>query len=264
MRTSTPALLLLSLLRPGCDGDAISKAAAAIPASSDPVVVELFTSEGCSSCPRADERLSVIDHDGLGGVPVIVLAMHVDYWDELGWKDTFGSPLWSARQAVYSHSLARGGFYTPEAVVDGSEDFVGSDDIAARHAIQRAAARQKATVTLSRAGSATTADEIALTVGVSHLPAPTPGDSIDVVTAVTEDHIMDPVTRGENAGRTLALAPVVLSLNSIGPAVEGASSAQTVHLPPNSGARALRVVAFLQERASRRVVGAASLRLSSL
>jgi hypothetical protein len=262
MRTFTPALLLL-LLGPACDANAISSAAASTQASPGPVLIELFTSEGCSSCPPADERLSAIDHDGLAGVPVIVLAMHVDYWDELGWKDTFGSPAWSTRLVAYSHSLAQGGLYTPEAVVDGSHAFVGSDDDAARYTVRRAAARPKATVTLSRAGAAT-GDELALAVVVSHLPAPSPGDSIDLLAAITEDHIVDPVARGENAGRKLALAPVVLSLETLGPAMDGATITQTMHLPPKSSARALRVVAFLQERISRRVVGAGAGRLSSL
>jgi hypothetical protein len=257
MRRNTIAPLILPLLGLGCDARAISTASASTEVSADPVLVELFTSEGCSSCPAADERLSALDHTGVAGVPVIVLAMHVDYWDDLGWKDTFGSPAWSARQVDYSRSIGRGGLFTPEAVVDGADEFVGSDDHAAAYTVRRAARHQKAKLMLARAG-ATTGEELALAVTVSQMTATAPGDSVEVLAAITEEHIVDPVARGENAGRRLALAPVVLSLDSLGLASDGATVTRTVHLPPHAGARALRVVAFLQERTSRHVLGAAS------
>jgi hypothetical protein len=188
--------------------------------------------------------------------------MHVDYWDELGWKDTYGSPAWSARQRAYSRSLGRANVYTPQAVVDGTEEVTGSDADGARDLVRRAATRPKATLALSRAGAAADG-QVALSVNVSHLPALSAGDSAEVLVAITEDGIVDPIARGENGGKRLALAPVVLSLETIGPAADGAVT-RIVRLPPRSGSRPLRVVAFVQERASRHVLGATSELLAKL
>ena len=235
---------------------------AATTPSQEPVLIELFTSEGCSSCPAADERLGALDHAGVAGVPVVVLGMHVDYWDELGWKDTFGSPAWTARQRAYSHSMGRGNVYTPQAVVDGVDEFVGSDVDAARDIVHRAAARPKATVVLSRAEGPAASGELSLAVRVTRLPSVTPGDSVEVLAAISEDHVVDPVTRGENAGKHLALAPVVLSLDAMGPLNAAGSVTRGLRLPQRSAARALRVVAIVQERTSRRVLGVGSEPLS--
>ncbi len=256
--------LLLALVASGvaCDAHGVPSALASTGPSTEPVLVELFTSEGCSSCPPADETLSALDHGGVAGVPVIVLGMHVDYWDELGWKDTFGSPAWSARQRAYSRSLGRSSVYTPQAVVDGVNEVVGSDADAARDLVRQAADHPKATLSLSRAQSPE--GELALSVRVSHLPNVTPGDSVEIFSGLTEDGIVDPVARGENAGKRLTLAPVILSLDTMGPAGQGAAVTRALHLPPRSGARSLRVVAFAQERTSRRVLGAASVPLSRL
>jgi hypothetical protein len=260
----TLGLIALGVIGIACDAHGLPNAAASTTPSADPVLVELFTSEGCSSCPPADEKLSAIDHAGVSGVPVVVLGMHVDYWDELGWKDTFGSPAWSSRQRAYSRSLGRGNVYTPEAVVDGVDEVVGSDADGARDLVRRAAARPKATVAFARAG--TSADgEISLAVRVSHLPSVSPGDAVEVLAALTEGGVVDGVTRGENAGKHLALAPVTLSLLVMGLVNDGGGAVtHTMHLPARSAARALRVVAFLQERTSRRVLGVASEPLSRL
>ena len=249
-----------------CDTHGVSSAAASTagPAATagEPVLVELFTSEGCSSCPPADVKLSALDHAGISGVAVVVLGMHIDYWDELGWKDTFSSPAWTARQRAYSRSLGRGNVYTPEAVVDGVEEFVASDADAASDLVRRAAGRPKAKLALSRAAGGREG-ELALTVRVSHLPTVSTGDSVEALAAVTEDGVIDDVTRGENAGRHLALAPVVLSLDVMGAVNDGGAVTRTLR-PPRSASRALRVVAFLQERASRRVLGGAFEPLSQL
>jgi hypothetical protein len=267
MRTSSSwPLLVAGLLSVACDAHGVPTAAASTgaPPAGDPVLVELFTSEGCSSCPPADERLSVLDHAGAGGVPVVVLGMHVDYWDELGWKDTFGSPAWSSRQRDYSRSMGRGNVYTPQAVIDGVDELVGSDAEGATARVQRAAQRPKAKLVLSR-GAATGDGELPLAVRVSGLPPVTAGDSVEVLAALTEDHVFDDVKRGENAGRRLALAPVTMSLDSMGKiGGEGGAVTRSLHLPPRSGARDLRVVVFAQERASRRVLGVASAPLARL
>src|SRR5271170_848625 len=92
-----------------------------------PVVIELFTSQGCSSCPPADELLSRLAREGgLGGRKLAPLAFHVDYWNELGWADPFSTPAWTARQQAYARSLGDDRVYTPELVVAGGAGMVGS------------------------------------------------------------------------------------------------------------------------------------------
>src|SRR5207253_4734607 len=114
-----------------------------------PVVVELFTSEGCSSCPPADALLARLDGAQLNGnVQLIALEEHVDYWNDLGWTDPFSSRDWTSRQNVYSEALGNGNPYTPQMVVDGAVAFVGSHRQKARQAILEAAGKTKIPVTL--------------------------------------------------------------------------------------------------------------------
>src|SRR5712691_10309095 len=116
-----------------------------------PVVVELFTSEGCSSCPPADALLARLAEGQLAGnVQLIAMEEHVDYWNDLGWTDPFSSRDWTLRQYLYSGALGSGNPYTPEMVVDGTVEFVGSRTEKARQAILEAAGRTKIPVTLEQ------------------------------------------------------------------------------------------------------------------
>src|SRR5271155_5563313 len=115
-----------------------------------PVLVELFTSEGCSSCPPADELLRRLDESQpVAGAEVIALSEHVDYWDDGGWKDPFSAHANSERQDQYAARFRRGGVYTPQMVVDGEFEFVGSDARTAVQFIEKAASVQKVSVTLT-------------------------------------------------------------------------------------------------------------------
>src|SRR6188472_2787151 len=118
-----------------------SRASSPISAS-QPVVIELFTSEGCSSCPPADRVLAQLAESGLDGIPIIALSEHVDYWNRLGWKDPFSAARFTDRQQQYADVL-RSDVYTPQMVVDGRRQLVGSDRASAVDEIRKAAAAQK-------------------------------------------------------------------------------------------------------------------------
>jgi len=118
-----------------------------------PVLVELFTSEACSSCPPADAVLARLDREQpITGAEVIALSEHVDYWNETGWRDRFSSPLFSTRQQDYGQALRQADIYTPQIVVNGREQVLGSDENGVRRAIRAAAQDPTAVVGLRMSG----------------------------------------------------------------------------------------------------------------
>lgn len=232
-----------------------------------PVLVELFTSEGCSSCPPADDLLIRLEQtQPIPGAEVIVLSQHVDYWNRLGWTDPYSAAEFSARQGDYSTAFNRDGVYTPQMVVDGQAEFVGSNQERAREAITSAARAPKATITLTKNAGGASADAIPLEVRIEKLPRTSAGDTAEVLLAITESNLRSNVARGENSGRRLTHTAVVRQLSVIGTASAGSSEAFTatpVVTLANSWKRAnLRAVVFVQERASRKVLGAATMALA--
>jgi hypothetical protein len=219
-----------------------------------PVVVELFTSEGCSSCPPADELLAKLEKtQPIPGARLIVLSEHVDYWNRLGWRDPFSSPEYSARQNQYSDSLRQDGPYTPEAVVDGRSGFVGSNGRDAKAAILEALKQPKAQVRLT---AAALGGGINLTVDVTDIPG---AKDADVILAITETGLQSDVKSGENSGRMLRHTGVVRRLTVIGRAKESAFSTQTAILLPKEWKREnLQAIVFVQDRKTRHIVGAAT------
>jgi hypothetical protein len=182
-------------------------AAPAVRAAERPVVVELFTSQGCSSCPPADAVLAELaKRPG-----ILALAFHVDYWDRLGWKDPFSSPMATARQRAYARLLGLRTVYTPQMVVDGADEFVGSDRRAVARALDRAKARAGEPgigVELRREGGF-------LVVRVASVAAPS-RIAVQLV-AFAPAHVTR-VTAGENGGRVLANANVVRAVDTLGTA----------------------------------------------
>jgi len=231
-------------------------------ATTQAVLVELFTSEGCSSCPPADRVLTNLDQNQpVRGVQVIALSEHVDYWNRLGWKDPFSSAQFSQRQAQYAQALGAGNFYTPQMIVDGRIEFVGSKLPTALDAIAKAARVPKANVSL--AVKTLTPNSFVLTVQVENLPGISRGDKADVMLAITESGLMSRVARGENSGRDLAHSSVTRKLIKIGDIEGSAFSAQpSIRLESFWKRPQLKAVVFVQERSSRRVLGAAELRVS--
>lgn len=242
--------------------------AARVAVNTTPVVVELFTSEGCSSCPPADQLLSKLDEtQPLQGVEVIALGEHVDYWNNLGWADPYSSAEFSSRQSSYATAFGRTSVYTPQMIVDGRDEFSGGNGNKAREAIIKAAHAPKAKIGLlaEPVSDGKNDKELKLSIRISDIPQLTSGDSADVLLAITENNLRSEVSRGENAGRDLRHNAVVRNLSVLG---KISASQQSFEAQPAvmlaSGWRRenLRAVVFVQERGSRRIHGAAAIGLS--
>jgi len=233
-----------------------------------PVVVELFTSEGCSSCPPADRLLAHLQRtQPVPGADVIALEEHVDYWNDLGWNDPFSSSQFTNRQDDYAHFFRTSGPYTPQMIVDGKAQFVGSDERDALAAIAKAARTPKAQVTFEQIQDpeAATTRTVRLHVSFGPISGWRPGDLAEVILAITEDDLSSNVTRGENAGNELVHRAVVRHFQILGRLDSAGSFAADpqVKLAKDWKRENLRAVAFVQDRSSRDVLGASILRLSS-
>jgi hypothetical protein len=231
-------------------------------AGTSSVLVELFTSEGCSTCPPADKLLTELDENQpVNGARVIALSEHVDYWNRLGWKDPFSSAQFTERQTDYSRTLRVEDIYTPQMIVDGRTEFVGNQRAAALEAIAKAAQSPKASVEVAVKTSAP--NSITLSIQVGDVPEVSRGDRADVILAITESGLMSNVARGENAGRRLTHSAVTHKLVKIG-TVEGRdfSAEPVVRLDSIWKQARLKAVIFVQERASRRVLGVRAITLA--
>lgn len=227
------------------------------------VVVELFTSEGCSSCPPADALLAKLAENSPANAHVVALEEHVDYWDDLGWRDPFSSHDWTVRQYNYAGVLGNENPYTPQMVVDGSAEFTGGRAQKALRTISEAAARTKTVVSLSEGSSSKPGTEN-FSVQVGKL-ASAKGGSADVWLAITETGLHSSVTRGENAGHELRHAAVVRSMRRIGEAKPDLDTAfsdeASVSIRPEWKRENLKAVLFVQEKKSWRILGAAEIPL---
>jgi hypothetical protein len=224
--------------------------------ASTPVLVELFTSEGCSSCPPADALLSRLDRtQPVSGANIIVLEEHVDYWDRLGWKDPFSSDAATARQNEYGQAFGGHQVYTPQMIVDGRAEFVGSSDTDALRAIRSASQTAKPAIQLSWEQGDT------LAIHVDPLNNSGQRDGQQLFLVIVENMLHSDVKRGENAGRALEHNGVVrqlLPLGKIDAAAAGFSTTFAVR-PAREWNRAnLRAVVFVQER-SRHVLAAVAI-----
>lgn len=224
------------------------------------VVVELFTSEGCSSCPPADTLLrQLVDTQPVPGVRIVALGEHVDYWDQQGWKDRFSSAALTNRQQVYARAFNVDSIYTPQMVVDGREQVVGSDAAAARRAIEqeRSVPHGIVKIVVEPHG-----DRVGVTIAAGLPSATSRGRRAEIVLAVTEDGLTSDVRRGENHGRVLTHVAVVRQLLTLGDA--GAASVQhEVVIDPSWQRDRVKLVAFVQESRSRRIVAAGAVPLQS-
>ena len=226
-----------------------------------PVIVELFTSEGCSSCPPADLLLARLERSQpVAGARVIALEEHVDYWNQLGWVDPFSAPHYRGRQNDYALAFHTENIYTPQMVVNGQTEFVGDDGNRAYQVIGAAKQMQTTSVDLRNAISGKDPDLVDLSVQVTNPKNPKPR-AADVYLAVTESELESQVLRGENAGRRLRHAPVVRSFGIIGRIDPRGSNigqiTNTLRLPREWRRDNLRAVVFVQEHDTLRITGAA-------
>lgn len=222
-----------------------------------PVLAELFTSEGCSSCPPADALLMKLDRmQPVAGAQIIVLSEHVDYWNSLGWTDPYSSVQFTQRQAMYARSLVAEDF-TPQLVIDGRSQFVGSDEKAILASIAKAASRSK---TALRIVSAKREGNEAV-IGIE-VPAQSSGKA-DVWVAIADDRDQSSVRKGENSGRTLTHVAVVRSLRKVGTVTKAAGFEKSVRIPLASQATEMRAVVFVAENGGP-IVGAAMQQLAAM
>ncbi|HEV8239426.1 MAG TPA: DUF1223 domain-containing protein [Thermoanaerobaculia bacterium] len=252
-----PALALLPLLvlLACAGGDAAASPTASSPAR--PVLVELFTSQGCSSCPPADRLMAELAAQPAAQRDVIPLAFHVDYWNYIGWTDPFSSADWSARQRRYGTAFGGGRIYTPELVVAGTTDCVGTDESRLRRLVAAAAAQpESATVELAPAPRA--GGKWPLTVRARRRPQ-AGAPAAEVLVAVYENGLETAVGRGENAHRKLHDDRVVRRLVRAATLPAGGGSAEQrleLVLDPTWG-KDVGLVAFVQEPSTLRVLAVA-------
>jgi hypothetical protein len=234
------------------------KAALGETSALQPVVLELFTSEGCSSCPPADAFVKQLDDAGqTDDVEIIAIEEHVDYWDRLGWRDPFSSHDWTERQEQYARAFHHDGPFTPQFVVNGRSELSGSSARKARQDIVEAAKLPGADLHLRLNSVSPRSVEFYITVG----SLPPEGHSAHLLLAVTERGLSSNVLRGENEGRNLSHAPVLRSLTRLHIPQENPSGVSEmkakIALDPSWKRENLRFVIFLQDQKSLHIVGAA-------
>jgi hypothetical protein len=211
-------------------------------------VIELFTSEGCSSCPPADELVARIQKEDVDK-PVYILAFHVDYWNRLGWKDPFSSADYSKRQNQYATWLNLQSVYTPQIVVNGHKEFVGSEEGTLRNAIT-------AGLRAAPAGGLTlNAQNTAGHIAVQY-KAEGSGKNTTLLLALVQKNGQTKVQRGENGGRILSHVQIVRNLQSV-PLNTGGTGTANIALPNSFNAAGYEVIGFVQNTGNGAILAAA-------
>jgi len=217
-----------------------------------PIVVELFTSEGCSSCPPADSLLRKLDSaQPIAGARLIVMEEHVDYWDDQGWKDPFSSHEFTLRQSEYAQRLHVRAPYTPQMVVNGTVELLGSDAQRAELAFNSARSVPSLAVRLS--GVTLENGKVHAHVETDEVPS-----RAHLYVALALEHADTQVKRGENGGRHLEHVAILQTLTNQGKIAKGQSFTKNVIIPAGRTGAAYRVIAFVQEPDQGKIIGAAA------
>ena len=246
----------LSASAGGAQADDKTVAANSSPAH--PVLIELFTSEGCSSCPPADVLLQKLDtFQPIPGAQLIVLSEHVTYWDQGGWKDPNSSASLTDRQNSYEGVLGEKTAFTPQVIVDGTQEMRLGNAEQTKELLEKAAAIPMIPV---RIGDVTV-DSANPTTLRAHIETDANSEkhNADIFVAIALDHVESQVVRGENGGKHLVHVAVVQELTKVGKLPKGKSFAQDVQLKlkPGTDPKNIRVVALVQESGPGKVLGAA-------
>jgi hypothetical protein len=227
--------------------------------SGSAVIVELFTSEGCSDCPPADALLRQIDlKQTRAGQLIVGISEHVTYWNNLGWKDSFSAPEFTERQDVYASRMSPEGPYTPQMIVNGREQFVGSDVGALQRALGDEARRPHLDLSILSTTPSSSGLDVTITI-VGKMSRP-----LDIVAVVTDDTDQSNVLRGENGGRLLQHVSVARSLARVATVSSAAQISVHIafpdgfHLDSGSGHH---LILFAQEKHQGAIEGAATTRL---
>lgn len=217
-----------------------------------PVVVELFTSEGCSSCPPADALLIELQKQSRPDAEIIVLSEHVDYWNYIGWQDPYSAKQFSDRQSAYAQAFHSDEVYTPQMVINGTVGFTGSDAARLSRELAHAATAVIAPLAVRTAIVPGAMAEVSVT-----LPAPS-SDGTKLLFAIAEDGLESSVKRGENRGRIIQHTGVVRALQEV--KADGTQATARFDLKPGWKLRDLRIVALLSSADGRiRAAGIAKL-----
>lgn len=261
MRTLLLSLLLplLALAVAACGGPASSSAEP--PPARGTALLELFTSQGCSSCPPADRLLTRLADDPRYRGRIVSLAFHVDYWNYIGWTDPFSSSAWSQRQQGYARAFRSARIYTPQAVVNGQKEMNGSDERAVTAALDRALAEEPpARLALRLEPPAGGKVRATIAAEVARAGAEGGSGDLDVWVALYQNHLTTPVGAGENARSTLRNDRVVRHLERAFPLAARAGSHRSgeveLALVPGAAAADQGVAVFVTDPKTAKVWGA--------
>lgn len=209
-------------------------------------LLELYTSEGCSSCPPADELLGKIQNE-YRNKNVFVLAYHVDYWDKQGWKDIFSNPDFTKRQYDYAQFMGKEPIYTPQVIINGKTDFIGSQETSMRNGIKSALSKPVlASLSLE-------ASQNSNSLSVNYNVESTSKNS-RLLIAVVQKEAKSNVKRGENANRVLSHYQIVRNLQSIDLNKTKKGTA-AIHLPKNYNTQDFEIIGFIQDMNSGAILG---------
>lgn len=223
-----------------------------------PVLVELFTSEGCSSCPPADAWLRKVDKaQPVTGAQLIVLSEHVDYWNHDGWKDPYSSSLVTARQSDYARAFRLDSPYTPQVVVNGTVNLKLDDSPHMRQTFQQAATASTLPVTITSV--VTDPGNPAIFHARVEVDGGSAERSADIYEAIALDHAESQVLHGENGGKHLMHVAVVQQFAKIGKIEKGKTFSRAIEfkLKPGTDPKNVRLIIFVQEAGPGKVLGAA-------
>jgi len=217
------------------------------------VLVELFTSEGCSSCPPADALLKLVNGSQTsGGQLVVGISEHVTYWNSLGWTDPYSSPVYTERQNAYSERFHLEGPYTPQMVINGAEQIVGSDRGALLHAVEQEDAESPRLslriVSVNVAGNTLTVNFVT--------SGDVPKQGADLMAVLADDSDRSNVLHGENSGRTLAHVAVARSITRVARVKTAGELTVQIPIPPAfQASQGHHLILFAQTPGNGRVLG---------